>query len=223
MDGLEQSKTSPPETSPISPRDRQVDEHRFFAWDHAGADSRHMRRKHDEMLKHEKWAACWEVACKVVDDSGILVLLGSRGNGKTQMGVELIRRACMDYEPTDMDLSYGRPRKVARYIRLRDLHMAIKMAYGLNAQITERDAVVSLTMPHLLVIDECQESSDSDWAAQTLTYVLDKRYGLMKPTVLIANCLKPQFVKLAGSSITDRIKESGGFLMFNWPSFRGAN
>lgn len=99
--------------------------------------------------------------------------------------------------------------------------MAIKMAYGLNAQITERDAVVSLTMPHLLVIDECQESSDSPWAAQTLTYVLDKRYGLMKPTVLIANCLKPQFVKLAGSSITDRIKESGGFLMFNWPSFRG--
>ncbi len=224
MEDLAQSKTPPQETSQTSPRDGVVRDHRILAWQGAGADERHMTRKHSELLAHEKWSACWKVACKVVEDCGIIVLLGSRGNGKTQMGVELIRVACSNYEPTEDELQYGTMRAVASYTRLRDLHMTIRQAYGSAPKISEKDAVHLLLRPHLLVIDECQESSgskDSDWAAQTFTYILDKRYGLMRPTVLIANCNKQQFVKLAGSSITDRIKEDGGFLSFDWPSFRG--
>ena len=185
-----------------------------------GVDERHRQKKLIDLLTNKMWAGCWKVACDVVDNCGILVLLGTRGNGKTQMSVELLRRACLNYLPASETELQWQQAKIASYRRIRELHMSIREAYGPAPKCSEADSITSFVSPKLLVIDECQEITDSEWAAQTLTHIIDRRYGSMKPTVLVANATKEQFAKLTGDSITDRVKEGGGFIVFDWPSFR---
>lgn len=189
-----------------------------------GADQRHKNKNLDELLTHKQWSNRWKVACNGVDDNGIIALIGTRGNGKTQMGVQLILRACKLYEPTEDELNHKVAKGIVSYKRLRELHMLIRQAYSPGSMVTESQAIEQFVTPRLLVVDECQEINEgkSDWAKQTFTYILDRRYGKMRPTVLIANCNQNQFRTLVGDSICDRIKEGGGIVRFEWDSFRGA-
>lgn len=182
-------------------------ERRVRLWEQSGVDARHAPLRLDEFMEHEKWADALKRARRIVERNAMLVLLGDRGNGKTQLAVELIRQTCNNL-------------KSAVYVRSREIGMCMRRAYGSDASITEIAAVDRFVAPHLLVIDECQERPDSDWEIRTLTLLLDKRYGAMKPTVMIANCTDEQFKDLMGSSIVDRLKEGGGRIMFDWPSFR---
>jgi DNA replication protein DnaC len=194
---------------------------RSDAFNAAGVDPRHKQAKIDIADGHQKWNAYYARACGIVDEGGCLVFLGSRGNGKTQMAVELIRRACMTRPLTPRQLE-GRdgPPNIARYLRAREIGMAIRESYRQGAQETERKAVEKFIEPWLLVIDECQERPDSDHETRTLTLIMDKRYGAMRPTIMIANSTAQEFADLVGKSVTDRIHEGGGVLIFDWPSFR---
>jgi DNA replication protein DnaC len=179
-------------------------------WESSGIDPRHAQHKDIEALReHEKWAAALDHARRIVDAGGMAVLLGHRGTGKTQLAVELIREHCRDLRP-------------ARYVRSRELGQRIREAYGSNASITERQATNEFVEPKLLVIDECQERPDTEHEQRTLTLILDKRYGAMRPTVLIANCTTQQFVELVGGSAVDRLKEGGSIITCNWKSLRGS-
>lgn len=176
-------------------------------WDMAGVDERHRAAKIGTLVKHEPWADALQEASHIVDAGSTVVLLGKRGNGKTQMAVELIRRCCLQMQP-------------AMYIRSREVGMALREAYKPGATKSEKQSVDHFVKPHLLVIDECQERPDSDWEIRTTTLILDKRYGSMRPTVLIANCTDQQFKNLMGASIVDRLFEGGAVIDFSWESFR---
>ncbi len=176
-------------------------------WVASGVDERHRNAKHGELVMHEKWGENYQKAVEVVDEGGILVMLGYRGNGKTQMAAQLILGSCLRLRP-------------AIYIRCREIGMRLRMAYDNNESVTESQAIAGFVEPHLLVIDECQERPDKDWEIRSLTLILDKRYGAIRPTIMIANCKQDQFTKLMGSSVASRIQETGGFLWFDWPSFR---
>lgn len=177
-------------------------------FEQSGADERHRDRPFAALAQHGGWAAAFAAACKIVDAGGILVLLGDRGNGKTQLGVELIRRSCSNL-------------RQARYYRSREIGMTLRQAYNRGNTLTEEDAVKIFTDPPLLVVDECQERSDNDWEIRSFNLIVDKRYGRKLATVLIANCTSKQFARLMGAGIVDRIKESGGKIVLDWPSFRG--
>ena len=178
-------------------------------WEESGVrDTRHGKRRHGDMLKHERFAQEFRIACGVVDQGGIIVFLGDRGPGKTQCGVELIRRACSRLQS-------------ALYLHSREVGMRLREAYDDGSQLTEREAVAQLVRPHLLVVDECQERPDRDWEIRSFNLIMDQRYRADRPTVLIANTTEPQFRVLMGGAILDRIKEDGGGArVFDWPSFR---
>lgn len=151
----------------------------------------------------------------------MLAFLGDRGNGKTQMGIALIKHVIRT-EKIDIDSAqWGKPPMIGLYVRAREIGMMLRECYKQTSTLTEKQAVDQFCHPKILVIDECQERPDSDFEQKSLTLILDKRYGAMKPTVMIANCDDAAFRKVIGASAVDRLRENGGILPFDWPSFRG--
>jgi DNA replication protein DnaC len=184
-------------------RERQI-----AFWECSGVEARHRERQLGQLAVHDAWARAFDAACAIVDGDGILALLGDRGTGKTQLGAELIRRYCLAL-------------KSCRYIRCRGIGLHIRRAFAPGARETEAEALEEFTLPCLLVVDEVQELSDKDFAQDTLTYILDCRYASMRPTVLIANTGEDAFKRLVGAAVVDRLREGGGVILFDWPSFRG--
>ena len=168
--------------------------------------SLHIKRDRNEMLAHPQWSKAYKLAETIVDAGTFCVLLGDRGNGKTQAAVELIRRSCILCKP-------------AKYYRIREVGMALRRAYD-NTGMSEDAALRLFTDPYLLVLDECQERPEKEWEMQQLTLILDIRYGEQRPTVLIANAKPEVFTKMMGPAVTDRIHEGGRAITFNWQSFR---
>ncbi len=178
-------------------------------WRDVGVDARHAKQHSADLVKCEPWAAAVEKALRLFRAGApILAFLGDRGNGKTQAAVHLIHQAV------------GRLVS-ARYMRCRQVSMMIRSTYRPDSRITESEALEDLVKPGLLVLDECQERFDTDHELRTLTLLLDMRYGAMKPTILIANCTPEAFEALMGPAVIDRMREGGGVLLFDWPSFRG--
>jgi len=187
---------------------KQLEGDRF--WESSGVSKRHMICDTKIIMQHKKFSISYSKALAVIHVGGTVLLLGDRGNGKTQCGVELIRSLCFN------DL------RSCRYIRCREIGMKLREAFGGKSNLTEMAAMEQFVRPYLLVIDECQERMESDFEVRSLTLIIDKRYGECKPSVLIANCSEKNFTSLLGPSIIDRAKEGGGAVLFDWPSFRGA-
>ncbi len=187
----------------------------------SGADQRHLIKKLADLRQHKNWSESFDDAARVIQNAGILVLLGDRGNGKTQMAVELIRKVCREHTIGLEYFTYGfnKP-NFAKYVRGREIGMKLREAYDNNNTMSEQQAIDIFVQPHLLVIDECQERPDKDFEMRSLTLIIDKRYASCKPTVMVANCTPKQFTDIVGSSIADRIKEGGAYINFKWPSFR---
>lgn len=187
---------------------REKCERQTELWNISGTEARHRGRQLGELKVHGPWASAFVAACGIVDCGGILALLGDRGTGKTQLGVELVRRYCLVL-------------KGCCYVRCREIGMRVRRAYAPGAEVTELEALKEFTSPRLLVVDEVQELPAQDFARDTLTHILDCRYGRCVPTVLIANTTEDGFKKIVGAAVVDRLREGGGVILFDWPSFRG--
>ena len=98
----------------------------------------------------------------------------------------------------------------------------IRRAYTKAEELTEAEMVDLYVRPRLLVIDEIQERGGSDWEDRLLTHIIDRRYGQMKDTILIGNLTREEFECAMGASVCDRLTETGGMIVCNWPTFRVA-
>ena len=185
--------------------------------DYTGFDARHLKKPQEELQTNPRWTTAVDKALALCRAGGIVTFLGDRGNGKTQASLQVARRLAWMWSEDPASAEWE---TVIRYLRCREVGMAVRSAYGRDCG-TEMDAVSRFVAPRLLVLDECQERMDTDHEARTLTLVLDKRYGQMRPTILVANCTEAAFRELMGAAVIDRVKEGGGILVFKWESFRG--
>ena len=62
----------------------------------------------------------------------------------------------------------------------------------------------------------------ADWEDRLLFELLDRRYGDMTDTLLIANSDRQTFLASVGPSLASRIQETGGTVTADWASLRGA-
>jgi DNA replication protein DnaC len=139
--------------------------------------------------------------------SGFLVaLVGIRGNGKTQMGVELIR-------------ANAESGVKSRFCSAMEFFMEIKAGYR-NDSKAEKDVIADFCRPALLVLDEIGQRSESDWENRLLFEMINRRYNDMKDTLLISNQDETQIKAALGPSIISRINETGGLIRCEWESFR---
>lgn len=136
----------------------------------------------------------------------ILLLLGDRGCGKTQIATWLASSRVAG--------GFG----AGIYAKAFDLLAEIKQSWsgrGVESEILRRYRTTSF-----LVIDEFQERSESDWDNRTLTNIIDHRYDRRLATLLIANLTPDEASKHIPRSILSRCQETGGIIECGWGSYR---
>lgn len=140
-------------------------------------------------------------------DTGLMVaLIGPRGTGKTQAAVELLKASCKDGIPS-------------RYCKAMEIFLTIKATF---AQKTgdEVAALKEFSKPAVLVIDEMQVRSESEWENNILTHIVDDRYSNGLATIIISNLTHDAFRKNVGESIYSRFTEQGGIVTYDGTNFR---
>lgn len=135
----------------------------------------------------------------------IVLLCGGPGTGKTSMACELILEHCR--KPTS-----------AVYVRAKDLLEAIQATFGGKGQAT--DVLTKFAAPALLVVDEWHRRGKSDWAAETLWNLVDRRYAELRQTVIVSNGLGDELAPTFDAAMWDRINEDGGVIECDWQSHR---
>lgn len=151
-----------------------------------------------------------ELLPRVLAGDCLLLLVGDRGPGKTQMATwwasERVKAGKM----------------VGHYRKTADIITEIKTTWedGGKSIGTENDLLNKYRKTSYLVLDEFHERGSSEWEARTLLNILDHRYDNMLATVLIANMTPQQVTEQINPSIVSRAKETGGLVLCDWPSYR---
>jgi DNA replication protein DnaC len=161
-----------------------------------------------EQSKNAKWNQCYEKISETLSTGCMWVIMGLRGTGKTQMAISLIKANCT------------KNLRQSVYIKALDIFMDIRASYRKDSDNGEGEVVRKYCVPKLLVIDACENRSDSAFENLLLNHIIDKRYDACLDTVMITNETESDFIKSAGASIISRIQETGGKIVCDWESFR---
>lgn len=151
-----------------------------------------------------------ELLPRLIVGDCLLLLVGNRGPGKTQMSTWWANER----------LKAG---KFAGYYRkTADIITEIKTTWhdGGKTVGTEDDVLKKYRKTEYLVLDEFHEKGSSDWEARTLINILDHRYDSMLATVIIANMTEVEVRQQINPSIVSRAEETGGLVVCDWPSYR---
>lgn len=137
-----------------------------------------------------------------------LVLVGPPGTGKTHLAAAMVLDA----------IQRG---KYARYITFRDLVRELRATWRRHAERSEEEVISDLASVHLLVVDEVGVSMGSEAELVQFFDVIDRRYQLANPLVLVSNLKVPDLSLALGDRLADRIREHSTVVPCNWASHRG--
>lgn len=138
-----------------------------------------------------------------------LILSGNVGTGKTHLGSGMVQEVIRRHGAGALIVS------VAEIVRVARGTMAKGAAY------TDRDVLNELASLDLLVIDEVGVQKGSEYELGLLHEVIDKRYQLVLPTVLISNLATDDLSRYIGDRALDRLRQNGGQAVgFTWSSMR---
>jgi DNA replication protein DnaC len=160
----------------------------------------------------EDWPRHLENVQRAVCGSGATFALVSegRGTGKTTLATAAARHVC------EQGAS-------AVFQRAAFLLSRIRASFQRDAKENEHGIISQLLKPRLLVLDEMGERKESEWEGQVLNNLLCARHDEGRDSILIANQDAATFTAAVGESIADRMREAGGVIEFQWPSFRARN
>lgn len=182
-------------------RHMKIDELRI----ESNAPARHWG-EHVKRGEQCKWTAMEKLIKGRLGQGIMIALIGERGNGKTQLGVELIRTNVHHL-------------KSARFCTAAGFYMELKHAYK-SSDESEKDVIDRFARYSLLVIDEIGKRSENDWENRLLYELLNRRYNSLKDTVLISNHGERELRDAIGPSLASRMNESGGLIECDWNSYR---
>lgn len=153
------------------------------------------------------WGQTFEKLRSKLGNGFLIALIGTRGSGKTQLGVELIRHEVTRLVPAAFS-------STTRFL------MAIKATYRKDSKESEEDVLDLYRKPALLVLDELGRRGETDWEDRLLFELLNDRYNAVKDTLLISNHTPADFEASVGPSLVSRINETGGIIDCAWGSYR---
>ena len=131
-----------------------------------------------------------------------LVLIGSAGTGKTHLACAIIREAGGKYRTAP------------------DIVEEMRRAKSFTANDTEADIIDYYAHVSLLVIDEIGRGIAATDEKYMLYQILNARYNTRKPTILISNHKKADFLQYIGVAAADRLVESAEVWELNGESYR---
>lgn len=131
-----------------------------------------------------------------------LIMLGTVGTGKTHLACAIVRE-------------YGGLYKLAP-----NIVEEIRRAKSFTAKETEADILDEYGRAKLLVIDEIGRGVAGTDEQYMLYQIINERYNRKKPTVLISNQSKRDFLNYIGIATADRLTESAKTVEFKGQSYR---
>ena len=136
-----------------------------------------------------------------------LLMIGSPGTGKNMLSAII----CQDLHKRGFSSYHTTALKLVR---------SIKDTWR-DKTSSEQEAIDALVNPDLLVIDEIGVQFGSPTEQLFLTEVINDRYNLRRPTILISNLKMSQLTEVMGERVIDRFYDDGSkVLVFDWPSYR---
>lgn len=175
----------------------------------SGAPLRHLRNSVDSQ-------GGWGKVCSQLQDmlgtGFMVVLMGGKGKGKTQMATELIRFL------VQRALENERPCNTC-FATMMQFWMSIKESFRSDGP-TESTTVATFAAYDFLVLDEAHRRSESQYFQDLLDEMLNRRYNAMKDTFLLTTLEPGPFAESVGAAVYQRIAETGLEIECDWPSFR---
>jgi DNA replication protein DnaC len=162
-------------------------------------------REEWEIPEDQEWVDNFTKIKTRIKNGGIVALIGNRGHGKTRFAAEVAR----DLFPSK-----------SQYTTAMELFLRLRNSFRKDSTESEREIVNELSQCKLLVIDELQERGNTEWEDRILVHIIDKRYGSMIPTILIANLTTEKLTENLGDSISSRMNEGGGIITIKGKSHR---
>ena len=138
-----------------------------------------------------------------------LILTGNLGTGKTHLASGMVRAVITQHRATALIVS------AAEVIRV------FKSTMDRSASYSDRDLLIELAGFDLLVIDEVGAQAGTAYELGLLHEVIDRRYQLVVPTVLVSNLAAEDLSLYIGDRALDRMRQNGGQAVgFTWSSMR---
>ncbi|MCQ2076114.1 MAG: ATP-binding protein [Bacteroidaceae bacterium] len=131
-----------------------------------------------------------------------LVMIGSAGTGKTHLACAIVRETGGKYRTAP------------------DIVEELRRAKSFTAAETEAEIIEHYGHISLLVIDEIGRGIAATDEKYMLYQILNARYNTRKPTVLISNFKKSEFLQYIGAAAADRLVESAEVWELNGESYR---
>ena len=131
-----------------------------------------------------------------------LVIIGNAGTGKTHLACGIIREAGGKYRTAP------------------EIVEEMRRAKSFSANETEGDIIDYYGRLKLLVIDEIGRGISATDEKYMIYQLVNARYNTRKPTVLISNLGKSDFLQYIGVAAADRLVESAEILEMNGGSYR---
>lgn len=138
-----------------------------------------------------------------------VLLVGHVGTGKTHLACAIAQHVIREHGAKAVITS------VSEVIR------AAKGTMRKGAQYTESDVIAELASFDLLVLDEVGAQAGTEYERGLLHEVIDRRYQLVLPTILVSNMTIEQLKGFIGERALDRLRQGGGMqIVFSWGSAR---
>lgn len=131
-----------------------------------------------------------------------LIFLGTVGTGKTHLACGIIRECGGIYRLAPAIVE------------------EIRLAKSFTAKETEAEILDDYGRASLLVVDEIGRGVAAAEEQYMLYQIINERYNRRKPTVLISNQTKKDFLQYVGIAAADRLTESAQAVEFAGKSYR---
>lgn len=142
--------------------------------------------------------------------SGVLVLTGSNGTGKTYAVCSMINNRCNN------GLYSANCYLSCKY----EVCPMVRASRSFSARESEYELLQKYYTLPFLVLDEVGKGDDRAIEKMFVSNVLSARYDNQKPTVIATNLLPKEISELLGLDIKSRLNETGSVLVLNDKDWR---